>query len=65
MVMSHLSLRILFLALVACVGVSALSLPHRRSDLESPVVEIEYAAYQGASEGNVQHFLGIPYAQPP
>lgn len=64
MVMSLLSLRILFLALVA-IGGSALTLPHRRSDLESPVVEIEYAAYQGGLEGNVQHFLGIPYAQPP
>ena len=65
MVMSLLSIRILFLALVACIGGSALSLPHRRSNLESPVVEIAYAAYQGGLEGNVQHFLGIPYAQPP
>jgi len=53
-----------FLALVA-LGGRALTISHRRSDLESPVVEIAYAAYQGALESNVQRFLGIPYAQPP
>ncbi|KAF9646185.1 carotenoid ester lipase precursor [Thelephora ganbajun] len=53
-----------FLALIA-VGGRALTISHRRSDLESPVVEIAYAAYQGALEGNVQKFLGISYAQPP
>lgn len=55
---------LLFVALVA-IGGRALTISHRRSDLESPVVEIAYAAYQGRLEGNVQHFLGVPYAQPP
>lgn len=55
---------VLFLALVA-VGGRALSISHRRSDLKSPVVEIDYAAYRGTLEGDVQRFLGIPYAQPP
>lgn len=55
---------LLFLALVA-VGGQALTISHRRSDLQSPVVEIEYAAYQGTLAGNVQRFLGIPYAQSP
>lgn len=55
---------ILFLALVA-IGGRALTISHRRSDLESPVVAIDYAAYQGSLDGDVQRFLGIPYAQPP
>ena len=55
---------LLFFTLVA-IGGRALTISHRRSDLESPVVEIAYAAYQGGLEGNVQHFLGVPYAQPP
>lgn len=54
----------LFIALVA-IGGRALTISHRRSDLESPVVELPYVAYQGGSEGSVQHFLGIPYAQSP
>ena len=55
---------LLFFALVA-IGGRALTISHRRSDLESPVVETAYGGYQGALEGNVQRFLGIPYAQPP
>ena len=55
---------VLSLALVA-IGSQALTIPQRRSDLESPVVEIGSTSYQGVLEGNVQRFLGIPYAQPP
>ena len=55
---------LLFLTVVA-IGGRALTILHRRSDLESPVVEINYAAYQGALESNVQRLLGIPHAQPP
>lgn len=62
--MNALLRSVFFLALVA-LGGRALTISHRRSDLESPVVEVDYAAYQGAVEGNVQRFLGIPYAQPP
>jgi len=31
----------------------------------SPVVSLDYATFKGASEGGVDKFLGIPYAQPP
>lgn len=58
-------LRSLFFLALFAIGGRALTVSHRRSDLDSPVVEIDYAAYQGALEGNVQRFLGIPYAQPP
>ena len=54
---------LLFFSLVAAGG-RALTVSHRPSDLESPVVEIAYAGYQRALEGNVQRFLGIRYPAP-
>ena len=30
-----------------------------------PLVSLEYATLEGASTGEVETFLGIPYAQPP
>jgi len=56
-------LRTLLFSLVA-IGGRVLTISRRRSYLESPVVEIAYAGYQGALEGNVQRFLSIPYPQP-
>jgi len=52
---------LLFSLREVAIGGRAFTISHRRSDLESPMVEIACAGYQGALEGNVQRFLDIPY----
>ena len=45
------------------VGVYAAAVTTKRDG--GPVVSLSYAAFEGASMGGLDSFLGIPYAQPP
>lgn len=54
-----------FVALLAIEG-RALSIPKRRSDLSSPIIDLPYGSFQGRLDSSdVQVFLGLPYASPP
>ena len=59
-----MSFRALFLlAAFLQVGVHTAAAAIRRAD--GPVINLDYATFEGASAGGVEKFLGIPYAQPP
>jgi hypothetical protein len=53
----------LLLAAFLQVGVHATAAAIRRAG--GPIVDLDYATFEGASTGGVDKFLGIPYAQPP
>lgn len=53
-----------FVAILAIEG-RALSIPKRRSDTTSPIVDLKYGSFQGRLDRDVQVFLGLPYASPP
>lgn len=48
------------LVLLAC-SVSAAVVPRATG----PTVTLSYGSFQGGTNGTVEHFLGLPYAQPP
>jgi len=54
---------LVLLAAFLHAGVHAAVVATRRAG--GPVVSLKYATFEGASEGGVDRFLGVPYARPP